>query len=111
MLKQLKVILGITDNIQDLLLKTIIDQCEQLILLSINKGRAETDNDYIESIPDALESVHFQCALAMYNRLGDEGAKSVKDSDFSVEYDDVFKSYEFALKPYRRTLRTNFKFV
>lgn len=88
-LDNVKLLLSINDNVQDELLKRIIDNTEKRLISLLPKG--------IEEVPDRLEYIVEEVAVKRFNRVGAEGMTSesvdgrsntFQDNDFD-EYKDI----------------------
>ena len=95
-IKQIKTLLGISDNTQDELLETI----ESLVTsqLSVLIDRTE--------IPPELDFVITEVSIIRYNRRKNEGMTSYSQDGESISYaDNDFKSYLDIISKYKETAR------
>lgn len=92
-LDNVKLLLSINDNVQDELLKRIIDNTEKRLVSLLPIG--------IEEVPDRLEYIVEEVAVKRFNRVGAEGMKqesvdgrsnTFQANDFD-EYMDVIDQY------------------
>ncbi|WP_242258104.1 phage head-tail connector protein [Streptococcus thoraltensis] len=83
-LENVKLDLNIEDNLQDSLLKLLINKVCQHFKMSY--GVAEIDEKFDFIIED--------CAIKRFNRRGSEGAKSESVEGHSVTYYDVMSEFE-----------------
>ena len=86
LLNRVKVLLGITNNDNEELLREIIEITKSKILNYINEVE----------LPLELEFVLVELTIQRYNRIGSEGIVSESVDGKSVSYEDVFENY----KPY-----------
>lgn len=81
------------DNSSDLLLGILLSNAENAILDYIGRAR----------LPERLNDMAVQIALAMYNRLGNEGENSRTENDISVSFSDLITDdMKLRLKNYPR---------
>lgn len=95
-IKQIKTLLGISDNTQDKLLETI----ESLVTsqLSVLIDRPE--------IPPELNFVITEVSIIRYNRRKNEGMTSYSQDGESISYaDNDFKSYLDIISKYKEKAR------
>lgn len=92
-LDNVKLLLSINDNVQDELLKRIIDNTEKRLISLLPIG--------IEEVPDRLEYIVEEVAVKRFNRVGAEGmttesvdgrSNTFQANDFD-EYMDVIDQY------------------
>ncbi|MBS4463503.1 phage head-tail connector protein [Lactococcus garvieae] len=96
-IKQIKTLLGISDNTQDELLETI----ESLVTsqLSVLIDRPE--------IPPELDFVITEVSIIRYNRRKNEGMTSYSQDGESISYaDNDFKGYLDIISKYKEKART-----
>lgn len=102
-LVQVKNRLGVTDKLQDRVISDLVQKSEEQLLLYINCGTTTYDE-----VPDSLEWLVTEMTVESYNRIGDEGVKSINSDGFSVTYDDdIFKRYTTLLTPFRNATGRN----
>ena len=91
-LDNVKLLLSINDNVQDELLKRIIDNTEKRLISLLPIG--------IEEVPDRLEYIIEEVAVKRFNRVGAEGmtqesvdgrSNTFQNNDFD-EYLDVINA-------------------
>lgn len=95
-IKQIKILLGISDDEQDELLKTI----ESLVTsqLSVLIDRTE--------IPPELDFVITEVSIIRYNRRKNEGMTSYSQDGESISYaDNDFKAYSDIISKYKEKAR------
>lgn len=97
LLDRVKVLLGITNNDNEELLREIIDITESKILNYIDKTE----------LPNELEFVLVELAVQRYNRIGSEGIASENVDGKSVSYESDFESYKSYLDDYVYKNKTN----
>lgn len=97
MLEEIKLLKGITDNIQDGLLLLCIKDSRERILSFMNVYRSEP----LENIPPDLTYILRDVATKRFNRLNAEGADKTSEegtsfdwqSSYLDEYKDILASY------------------
>lgn len=103
LLNRVKVLLGITDNDNEELLREIIDITKSKIL------------NYIDNteLPNELEFVLVELAVQRYNRIGSEGIASENVDGKSVSYESDFESYKSYLDDYvyKNNINKGFKLI
>ena len=90
LLNRVKVLLGITNNDNEELLREIIDITESKILNYIDKTE----------LPKELEFVLVELSIQRYNRIGSEGIASESIDGKSVSYETDFEGYKHYLDDY-----------
>lgn len=95
-LKDLKLLKGIDDDLQDNLLELIIKQSKQAIESRINRKRKEP----IEKVPSDLDWVVLEVSVKRFNRLNSEGMKSKTEEGSRLEWDSLLGEYDPDFTPY-----------
>lgn len=95
-LKSLKLLKGITDNLQDDLLNLIIQLSEQAILTRINRKRKEP----LEFLPVELEGILVEVSAKRFNRLDSEGTTKHEREGESFTWDNLLDEYELDFEKY-----------
>lgn len=101
MLNEIKLLLGIDDDLQDKLLNLIIDDSKQRILSVLNQFAAKNDTEKHESIPTNLIYIQRDVAIKRFNKRNSEGATADSEegrsysweSSYLNEYLDIFDEY------------------
>lgn len=95
-LKKVKLLKGITDDLQDNLLKLIIELSEQAILTRINRKRKEP----LTELPSDLSRVLIEVSIKRFNRLDSEGTTKHEREGESFTWDDLLGEYELDFEKY-----------
>lgn len=91
-LNKVKLLLGISDELQDPLLETILNLAEMSF-------RAYTQLGYV---PDDCEHIIIEYVVERFNRIGAEGMSSKSVEGASVLFSDFdFSRYDYILNRYR----------
>ena len=91
MLDDVKLLLGIKDDMQDNLLKLIIKQTKQQL-----QNRLMTDE-----VPGSFEYVINEVAVTRFNRIGSEAASSESLNGYSQKFtNDDFSRYDKEIQSY-----------
>ncbi|WP_122645703.1 phage head-tail connector protein [Enterococcus mediterraneensis] len=90
MLEEIKLFLGITDNLQDDLLDLIIEDSKQRILSVINQFASRNGTDKITSIPTDLAYIHRDVAIKRFNKRNSEGASSDSEEGRSFTWEPSY---------------------
>lgn len=90
LLNRVKVLLGITNNDNEELLREIIEITKAKILSYIDEAE----------LPKELEFILIELAIKRFNRIGSEGILSESIDGKSVSYEDDFESYKTYLNDY-----------
>ena len=77
MLRKLKMLLGISDNEQDAVLQLFLDAARDAVLSYTNR----------QVLPQRLESIVIQIALAAFNKAGAEGESGHSEGGISRTYE------------------------
>ena len=101
MMEDIKLLLGIQDNLQDSLLTLVIDDSQQRILTTLNQFAKRNGTDPIGAIPDEFTYIHRDVAIKRFNKRNSEGAKSDSEegrsytweSSYLDEYLDLFNEH------------------
>ena len=96
LLNRMKVLLGITDNADELLME-ILDITKSKILNYINEAE----------LPLELEFVLIELAIQRYNKIGSEGVASESIDGRTTSYEDDFESYKQYLDDYMSKTNVN----
>lgn len=106
MLDQIKLFLGISDELQDKLLKLIVDDSEERIIATLNKFAMQHETDVLKEIPDELKFVHRDVAIKRFNKINSEGASSDSEEGRSISWESSYLSeYEELLNQYTKPKR------
>ena len=97
----IKLLLGIQDNLQDALLTLVIDDSQQRILTTLNQFATRNGTEPIGAIPDEFTYIHRDVAIKRFNKRNSEGAKSDSEegrsytweSSYLDEYLDLFNEH------------------
>lgn len=90
MLEEIKLFLGITDNLQDDLLDLVIEDSKQRILSVINQFASRNGTDKVTSIPDDLAYIHRDVAIKRFNKRNSEGASSDSEEGRSFTWESSY---------------------
>ncbi|WP_251870181.1 phage head-tail connector protein [Enterococcus italicus] len=101
MLEEIKLLLGIEDNLQDALLNLVIKDSEQRILSVLNQFATKNGTDNQKVIPEDLSYIHRDVAIKRFNKRNSEGATADSEEGRSYtweasylnEYLDIFDEY------------------
>ncbi|GAK32003.1 hypothetical protein WOSG25_230110 [Weissella oryzae SG25] len=97
-LAKVKLLLGISDAVQDTLLMFLIDDSKERLVSYINQ-----DGVYNLSFPSDLGWILRDLTVRRFNRIGDEGKKTSSESDVSITWrDDDISDYAIYLDKYRK---------
>lgn len=97
-LNNIKLMLNITDDVQDKLLDLLNSDCKQRIVAYINQDSI-TDIKY----PSALDWITRELVVRRFNRLGDEGKSSSSENDVSASWkDDDMSEFSKYMDKYRK---------
>lgn len=97
-LAKVKLLLGISDTLQDTLLAFLIDDSRERLVSYINQ-----DGVYDLSFPNGLGWILRDLTVRRFNRIGDEGKKASSESDVSITWrDDDISDYAIYLDKYRQ---------
>ena len=100
-MEDIKLLLGIQDNLQDALLTLVIDDSQQRILTTLNQFATRNGTEPIGAIPDEFTYIHRDVAIKRFNKRNSEGAKSDSEegrsytweSSYLDEYLDLFNEH------------------
>lgn len=95
-LEEVKLLLGITDNIKDDLLNLLIDNATTQVLGYLTP---------IEVVPDELSYIVSELVVIRYNRIGSEGLTNESVEGYSATYSDDMTNYILAINAYLNTVR------
>lgn len=90
LLNRVKVLLGISNNDNEELLREIIEITKSKILSYVNEAE----------LPKELEFVLVELSIQRYNRIGSEGIASESIDGKSVSYEADFEGYKHYLDDY-----------
>lgn len=79
-LQQVKQLKGITDNVQDSQINTLIDLTEKALLSHLPEGT--------DTVPDKFGYMVTEVTVKRYNRLGSEGLKKKSLEGLTLEFSD-----------------------
>lgn len=93
MLEQIKLLLGISDNSEDILINLLIEICEEEAFAYCN----------LPEYDERLDKIVLQMVIQSYNRLGTEGVASHSFSGVSESYIEGYSlNIKRALNRHRR---------
>lgn len=88
-LKELKVLLRITSDEEDILLKKLIEQAVEWVEIECNLDELDLDGD----LPRGLRSVLIDMIIFRYTVLGKEGISSENIVELSYSYCNDYPNY------------------
>lgn len=96
-LTKVKLLLSISDTLQDALIELLLEDSEARLLSYINQ-----DGAGLAAYPQEMSWLLREVAIRRFNRIGDEGKKSSSESDVTATWsDDDVADYAVYLKRYR----------
>ena len=96
-LTKVKLLLSISDTLQDTLIELLLEDSEARLLSYINQ-----DGAGLATYPQEMSWLLREVAIRRFNRIGDEGKKSSSESDVTATWsDDDVADYAVYLKRYR----------
>lgn len=72
-LKEIKVLLGISDELQDELLTLVIQDSEERILSVLNQYAQKNGTDKYDAVPDSLNYILRDVSIKRFNKRNSEG--------------------------------------
>ncbi len=90
MLEEIKLLLGIEDNLQDALLALIIKDSEQRILSALNQFATKNGTDKQKEIPEDLSYIHRDVAIKRFNKRNSEGAAADSEEGRSYTWESSY---------------------
>ncbi len=87
--KNIKVVLGIQDELQDPVLDVLIKNVRDLL-----KGKLRIVNKSITKVPEELEYIIEEITLRRFNRIGSEGMKSESVEGHKIDFYDLDKELD-----------------
>ncbi|MDB1723281.1 phage head-tail connector protein [Enterococcus avium] len=90
MLEKIKLLLGISDNLQDELLNLLIEDSDERILATINQFASRNGTDEIETVPEKFNYIKRDVTIKRFNKLNSEGASADSEEGRSYTWE---KSY------------------
>lgn len=109
-LDSVKLRIGLTDTVQDVLLSDLIEDATSRVLTYINQ-----DGIVKQTVPDSVAWVIKDIVVKMYNRIGDEGKQSGTEGNVSNTWEAIdLSKYADALDVYRessQSRRSGMRFV
>jgi len=90
MIEKIKLLLGISDDLQDKLLELLIEDSEERILATLNQYASKNGTDEIESIPEKFSYIKRDVTIKRFNKRNSEGASSDSEEGRSYTWE---KSY------------------
>lgn len=97
LLKEVKLLKGIEDDLQDDLLDLIIKESEQRVLSYINSNRSKP----MDKIPDEILYIVRDVSIKRFNKLNSEGAIKDSEEGRSFDWEDTYLAeYEPILDRY-----------
>lgn len=107
MLDQIKLFLGISDELQDNLLKLIVEDSQERIIATLNKFAKEHETKLLKEIPDELKFIHRDVSIKRFNKINSEGASSDSEEGRSISWESSYLSeYEDLLDQYTQPEKT-----
>jgi hypothetical protein len=99
MLERIKIMLGITDNLQDDLLDVLVTNVTKHL-----QGMLKRVDPAIADVPDEIEYIIEEVVVRRYNRIGSEGMKSDSAEGHTVTFYDLkdeFIPYQYIIDGYK----------
>lgn len=101
MIDEIKLFIGIDDELQDELLELIIKDSEERIVATINRYSMKNGTEKITTIPNEFTYIHRDVSIKRFNKMNSEGAESDSEEGRSYtweksyldEYLDIFDEY------------------
>lgn len=90
MLEEIKLLLGIGDDLQDTLLTLVIKDSEQRILSVLNQFATKNGTDKQKGIPEELTYIHRDVAIKRFNKLNSEGAAADSEEGRSYTWESSY---------------------
>ncbi len=90
MMEDIKLLLGIQDNLQDSLLTLVIDDSQQRILTTLNQFAKRNGTDSIHAIPVEFEYIQRDVSIKRFNKRNSEGAKSDSEEGRSYTWESSY---------------------
>lgn len=106
MLNDIKLFLGISDELQDDLLNLIVKDSQERILSKINEYAVLNETDKLDKIPDEYTYIHRDVAIKRFNKMNSEGATSDSEEGRSFSWessylDEYLSLFDTLTKPKR----------
>lgn len=99
-LNEVKITLGLSSSDKDELLSSLIQRSSNQVTNHINE----------KTLPNELEYIVIELAIARYNRIGSEGIKSENSDGVSFSYkDDLLEDYKKDLNKWIENNKTTSK--
>ena len=90
MMEDIKLLLGIQDNLQDSLLTLVIDDSQQRILTTLNQFAKKNGTDPIHAIPVEFEYIQRDVAIKRFNKRNSEGTTSDSEEGKSYSWETSY---------------------
>lgn len=90
MLENIKLLLGISDELQDELLELLIEDSEERIIAKINQYASKNETEEIEEFPERFNYIKRDVAIKRFNKRNSEGASADSEEGRSYTWE---KSY------------------
>lgn len=90
MIDEVKLLLGISDGLQDKLLELLIKDSEERILATLNQYASRNGTDEIKVVPEKFDYIKRDVAIKRFNKLNSEGASADSEEGRSYTWE---KSY------------------
>lgn len=108
MLEEVKLFLGIDDNIQDKLLELIIKDSEERILSKMNQYALKNRTEKLKEVPAEFDYIHRDVSIKRFNKLNSEGTTSDSEEGRSFSWensylDEYLELFDEHTKPKIRT--------
>ena len=96
MLERIKLLLGIDDDVDDLL--------NEIITLVSDKITSYIKED---TVPKTLEWLLIELCINRYNRIGSEGVSIENINGANIQYEDLDETYKFYLDKYLKDKKSS----
>lgn len=90
MLENIKLLLGISDDLQDELLELLIEDSEERILAVLNQYALMNETEEVKEIPEKFVYIQRDVTIKRFNKLNSEGASADSEEGRSYTWE---KSY------------------
>ncbi|MGM0174095.1 phage head-tail connector protein [Enterococcus sp. DIV0800] len=110
MLEKIKLLLGISDELQNELLELLIEDSKDRLLATLNQFASKNQTEEIKEIPLKFEYIQRDVTIKRFNKINSEGASA--DSEEGRTYtweksylDEYFTLFDEYTKPKKRSGR------
>ena len=90
MMEDIKLLLGIQDNLQDSLLTLVIDDSQQRILTTLNQFAKRNGTNPIHAIPFEFVYIQRDVAIKRFNKRNSEGTTSDSEEGKSYSWETSY---------------------